>query len=138
MGCSTVFIMVTKINNCQFFYGLVTVPSKELQTGHVHQFQVNQNMMYPLSSAYFMNSTVYVPHNIDGVLTYLWGKDWPNKCQVTYNHRQSRLFYSGKFPGNENVNANKYTKAEFSCHLLPLHFHRGIHFMGKNLTRYST
>lgn len=120
--------------------GVIKVPEHELKNGHVNKFEVDVNKYYPFTTGRFMNSTVYLPSNIDGVLSYLWGEKWPTDCEVTYNHRQSRKFYDSDsmFPGNENVNANKYTRAKFSCLLLPRKFHGGVHFMGKNLNRSST
>jgi len=116
----------------------VTVPEHELKNGHVRKFNVYAKAWYPITRAKFMNSTVYVPNDMDAVLSYLWGSNWPTDCEVTFNHRQSRKFYNKTaFPGNENTNANKYTRAKFSCLLLPRKFHGGVHFMGKNLKRYT-
>ena len=118
--------------------GVVKVPEHELKNGHVKRFEVNESSWQPFRTGMFMNSTVYLPNDMDTVLSYLWGKNWPTDCEVTYNHRQSRKFYGNDtFPGNENVNANKYTRAKFSCLLLPRKFHGGVHFMGKNLHRYN-
>ena len=117
----------------------VEVPRQELAHGHIPSFSVGVDAWYPLWNASFMNVSVFLPHNIDAVLTTTYGSDWPSNCQVAFNHRQSQQFYTNaSFPGNENVNANAHPSARFDCSILPSHFQRGVHANGKHLERYDT
>ena len=75
--------------------------------------------MFPLSSVSYYGMNVSVPHNVDNVMTYLWGRKWARQCVVTHNHHQSVNFYKmGEWPGLENP-ANNYTKVKFPCDLMP-------------------
>ena len=103
------------VQNDQF-----VVPAHQLRSGHVKQFVRHAKDMFPLSSVSFYGMNVSVPHNVDNVMTYLWGSNWARECVVTHNHHQSVNFYKmGEWPGLENPEANKYTKVKFPCNLMP-------------------
>ena len=101
----------------------VMISDHQLKSGHVKHFSVPSTSFFPLVKKSFMFRDIYVPNNVDAVLSSLWGPQWATNCIITYNHRQSRVFYARDFPGLENPNANKHTKVSMPCKYLPLSLH---------------
>jgi len=112
------------------------IPDQQLRSGHVHHFDMPTEAILPLRPVHFFGEHTYTPNDVDVVLTTLWGPRWPIDCMVTYNHRDSVIFFNGSFPGIENPEANKHIKVTFPCKFMPKAYH-GEFIDGHGLERFG-